>query len=114
MLLRVMLILAVAASGLTVGQSPRAAASTAGSGDEHACCVKNKYAGHEQDQDKQKSHHKDCDGACLMVCCRAVTAPADPIAAPLDESPLAVRLNLPPLLAHDLGEPQSIFHPPRA
>jgi hypothetical protein len=74
--------------------------------DEHSCC-KTKHS----PNDKEKKH--DC-GACLMVCCRIVTAPADPITTSIDESPVAVRILLPPLLADDLGEPQSIFHPPRA
>jgi hypothetical protein len=109
MLLRLMLILAIAASGFSVGESASAGSANA---DQHACCAKSDAAGHDQKDDK--NHHEDCGGACLMVCCRSVTAPADPVATPLDQSPLAVRIILPPLHANDLGEPQSIFHPPRA
>ena len=104
-----MLILAIAASGLSVGKGALASSNAA---DEHACCVTTGQDG--QSDDKDKKHHNDCGGACLMVCCRTVTAPADPVATSLDDSPVAIRLNLPPLHANDLGEPQSIFHPPRA
>ena len=104
-----MLILAIAASGFSVGKSTLASSNAA---DEHACCVTRGPDG--QSDDKDKNHHNDCGGACLMVCCRTVTAPADPVATSLDEPPVAIRFNLPPLHANDLGEPQSIFHPPRA
>ncbi len=112
MLLRLALILAIATSGFSAGESA-AVATAASGGDEHACCATtHPAAGHENGDDK--NHHNDCGGACLMVCCRTVTVPADPVTTPLDHSTLAVRIVLPPLLANDLGEPQSIFHPPRA
>ena len=104
------LILAFAIAASTLGARETAATAVAAKGDEHACCKSRQPASHEKDD----SQHNECGGACHMVCCRTVIAPADPIATLLDESPLAVRLVLPPLLADDLGEPQSIFHPPRA
>src|SRR5829696_7874998 len=104
------LILAFAIAASTFGISKAAAVAAAPAGDEHACCTSPQPPSHDDKDD----HHKDCGGACHMVCCRAVTAPADPVATPLDVAPVAVRIILPPLLADDLGEPQSIFHPPRA
>ena len=99
--LRLILVLAIGCSAMGANKMP-----VVQKADEHSCC-KSKDASH----DKEKKH--DC-GTCLMVCCRIVIAPADPITTPLDESPVAGRIVLPPLLADDLAEPQSIFHPPRA
>lgn len=96
------LILALAIAASTIGSAEVAAAPE---GDEHACCK-------SQESQKEKESH-DCGGACLLTCCRTVTAPADPLTTALDQAPLAIRMVLPPLLADDLGEPQSIFHPPR-
>ena len=104
--LRLILVLAIGASVVRTGESIATAAAP--ERDEHACCHSREPAGQQDD-----GQHKDCGGACLMTCCRTVTAPADPVATPLDVSHVAVRIVLPPLLADDLGEPQSIFHPPR-
>ena len=101
-LLRLILVIAIGASAFGAGKMP-----VVKTVDEHSCCKTTK------DSPDQKDKKPDC-GTCLMVCCRIVTAPADPVTTPLVESPLAVRIVLPPLLADDLGEPQSIFHPPRA
>src|SRR5688500_2387376 len=106
-ILSLILAFAIAASTLGAGEI---AAATASSGDEHACCASREPVSNDNEQD---NHHRDCGGACLMTCCRTVTAPADPVATPLEESLVVVRMILPPLLADDLGEPQSIFHPPR-
>jgi len=99
--LRLILVLAIGASAMGANRMPTAA----GKADEHSCC-KSKDSSHE------KEKKNDC-GKCLMLCCRIITAPADPVMTPIEESPVAVRIVLPPLLADDLGEPQSIFHPPR-
>jgi hypothetical protein len=99
--LSLILVFAIACSAMGANKMPAVQKA-----DEHSCC-KSKDSSHE----KEKKH--DC-GKCLMTCCRIVTAPADPITTPLDVAPVAVRLIIPPLLARDLGEPQAIFHPPRA
>ena len=112
MVLRLMLILAIAASGLTAGQSARAAASTSGTSDDHACCTTDTPASH--DNEKEPDPNDCCGSACLMLCCRTVTPPVGTDATLLDVAPLAIRIVLPLLHADDLGEPQSIFHPPRA
>ena len=93
--LRLILVLAIAGSAFGAGKMPAAQKA-----DGHSCC-KSKQSPDQKDQDTKH----DC-GTCLMVCCRIVTAPADPVTTPLDESPLAVRIFLPPLLADDVGEPQ--------
>jgi hypothetical protein len=107
-ILSLILVLAVACSAMGANKMP--APATAASGDEHACC-KAKDSSSPSSHENEKKH--EC-GKCLMVCCRIVTAPADPVAAPLEVSPVAVRIVLLPVLADDLSEPQSIFHPPRA
>ena len=113
MLLRLTLILAIAASGFSAGRSGVAAvASNQNSADEHACCTKGDAADH--DNEKKPNPNDCCGTACLMLCCRTVTPPISTDATLLDVAPLAVRIVLPPLHADDLGEPQSIFHPPRA
>jgi len=99
--LSLILVLAVACSALGAKKMPAVQKA-----DQHSCC-KPKQSSHESEK------KQDC-GTCLMTCCRIVTAPADPITTPLDVSAVAVRIALPPVLADDLSEPQSIFHPPRA
>jgi hypothetical protein len=74
---------------------------------DHACCKK---AAPDNDPSEQKG---DC-GTCLMTCCRIAFAPAEPVGDLLPRADLATDLFLPPLVAHDLSEPRSIFHPPRA
>jgi hypothetical protein len=102
-ILSLILAFAIAASAMGAGEMAMAKPAQA---DEHACC---------KSPDSQKDQPaEDCNGVCRMVCCRTVTAPAEPIVMPLDRVGLTVRLILPPLLVNDLGEPQSIFHPPRA
>jgi hypothetical protein len=102
--LSLILVLAVACSAMGANKMP-----VVQKADEHACC-KSKDSSSSSPHENEKKH--DC-GKCLMMCCRIVTAPADPVAAPLEVSPVAVRVVLPPVLADDLSEPQSIFHPPR-
>jgi hypothetical protein len=103
-ILSLILVLAVACSAMGANKMPAVQKSA----DPHACCTPTK---HSHDNEKEKKH--EC-GKCLMMCCRIVTAPAEPITTSLDESAVAERIVLPPLLADNLGEPQSIFHPPRA
>jgi len=100
-ILSLILVIAIGASAMGANKMPALAKA-----DEHSCCK-------HKDASRDKETKRDC-GKCLMVCCRIVTAPADPITTPLDVAPLAVRIVLPPLLTPDLGEPQAIFHPPRA
>ena len=111
-ILSLILALAIAASGFSAGRSSVAAvASNQNAADEHACCTNGDPGG----QDEKKSDPNDCCGtACLMLCCRTVTPPVNADQTLLDVAPLAARVTLPPLLANDLGEPQAIFHPPRA
>ena len=99
--LSLILVLAVACSAMGANKMP--AVQKPG---EHSCC-KPKGSSHENEK------KRDC-GTCLMTCCRIVTAPAEPITMPVDVSAVAVRIVLPRVLADDLSEPQSIFHPPRA
>jgi hypothetical protein len=103
--LSLILVLAVASSAMGANKMPAVQKA-----DEHSCC-KSKDSSSPSPHENEKKH--DC-GKCLMVCCRIVTAPADPITTPHEFAPLAVRIVLPPVLAVDLSEPQSIFHPPRA
>lgn len=103
-ILSLILAFAIAASTFGAGNPATAAPS-----DQHACCNSSEPINHDNED-----QHKDCGSSCPMTCCRTVTAPADPVATPLDAAPLAVRITLPALLADDLREPQSIFHPPRA
>ena len=102
-ILSLILVLAIACSAMGANKMPTVKQSA----DQHACCKPTKHS-HD---DKEKKH--DC-GKCLMMCCRIVTAPAQPVTTSLDESRVAIRIVLPPLLANSLSEPQSIFHPPRA
>ena len=112
-ILSLILAFAIAASTFGAGAGMSAAAVAAADGtDDHSCCMSRDPA--QSSDDQRDTPHEDCNGACLMVCCRTVTTPADPVATQLDISPLAVRIVLPPLHANDLREPQSIFHPPRA
>ena len=111
-ILSLILALAIAASGFSAGRSSGAAVtSNQNSADEHACCTTDNPGGH----DEKKSDPNDCCGtACLMLCCRTGTPPVNADQMLPDVAPLAARVILPPLIADDLGEPQSIFHPPRA
>ncbi|MEA2708841.1 MAG: hypothetical protein QOF78_1442 [Phycisphaerales bacterium] len=97
---RLILVLAIGASAMGANRMPAAQKA-----DEHSCCK-------PKDASQEKEKKRDC-GTCLMTCCRIVSAPADPVTTPIDESPVAVRIVIPPALADDLGEPQAIFHPPR-
>jgi hypothetical protein len=77
------------------------------SADEHSCC-KPPTSEHE------KKHEKNDCGTCLMACCRIAAAPAERVGDLLNRGELAADLVLPPMVARDLSEPTSIFHPPRA
>ena len=100
--LRLILILAVATSAMGAGEMVEFEKQTS------MDCCKSK-----DDCRQEKDAGHDCGGACLMTCCRTLTAPADPVTTPLAESDVSVATVLPPLLVNDLGEPPSIFHPPR-
>ena len=104
-ILSLILVLAIAASAMGANKMPALKKVQ-----QPSCCKSHQ----SHDQKHNNGNKKNDCGACLMVCCRIVTAPVDTITTPLDESPLAARIVLPPLLVNDLGEPQSIFHPPRA
>ena len=101
--LALILAFAVAATSLGAGRAILDARQVA----DHGCCD-------SEQQPPQKQDGHDCGGACLMVCCRTVTTPAEPAATPLELADTAAAIALPPALAHELGDPQSIFHPPRA
>lgn len=106
------LIVAFAIAASTCGAGAARVSAALDATDERACCASHKPV--KSDDGKRDTQDDGCGAACLMVCCRTVTAPADSVATPLDQPLLATRLNLPPLHADDLREPQSIFHPPRA
>src|SRR5688572_29769962 len=101
MILRVVLILAIATSGFSAGERASAASTSDAGGGEHACCTKGDPAPH--DNEKKPDPNDCCGSACLMLCCRTVTPPVDNDATLLDVAPLALCLVLPPLHADDLG-----------